>query len=78
MNEKLKLPSKWVCPAALQDILKRNGRIVPKTTINTWIRRKQIPVLEIPVGEGRTWYLVDKTKVPEPRAAGRPFETGSK
>jgi hypothetical protein len=70
---KSKSDDKWVTPVTLQAILKENGENVPLTTISTWISRKLIPSKEIQSGESRRRYLVDKTKIPERRAPGRPY-----
>lgn len=70
--ETLELAPKWVSPAVLVAILEKQGRTVHRGVVTNWMKLGLIPVLEIPVGEGKVWHLVDKTKVPEERSKGRP------
>jgi IS30 family transposase len=60
------LDSNWVTPAALA---KELG--IPRSTISSWITRKQITFIELRGADHRR-HLVDKRTAPELQPVGRP------
>jgi hypothetical protein len=61
------LDSNWVTPAALAKELK-----IPRSTISSWITRKQIDYVELP-GAIQKRYLVNRLNIPEFKKVGRPI-----
>lgn len=63
------LDSNWVTPAALAKELK-----IPRSTISSWITRKQIDFVELP-GALQKRYLVNRLKTPALKPVGRPLNS---
>ncbi len=63
------LDSNWVTPAALAKELD-----IPRSTISSWITRKQIEFVELP-GAIQKRYLVNRLNVPELKKVGRPLNS---
>jgi hypothetical protein len=63
------LDSNWVTPAALAKELK-----IPRSTISSWIARKQIDFVELP-GAVQKRYLVSRLNTPELKKVGRPINS---